>query len=115
MFAAQQFRPGDLVVYRKTKHAATPGPRAERISPAPHGDTYSYVVDKFWIVDRICEDGVLMLRTRRGKTHKTSSDDPSLRHAGLITRLLYGHRFPGPEAESQRQQQPQQQQPTAST
>jgi hypothetical protein len=103
MISAQQFRPGDLVVYRKTKHAATPGPRAERISPAPHGDTYSYVVDKFWIVDRICEDGELLLRTRRGKTHKARPDDPNLRRAGLVTRLLQGHRFPRPDAEPQQQ------------
>jgi hypothetical protein len=109
MFAPYEFRPGDLVVYRKTKHAAKPGPRAERISPAPYGDTYSYIVDKYWIVERICDDGALLLRTRRGKTHKTRPDDPNLRRAGLITRLLQGHRFPSVEAT----QSSQPRQPTA--
>ena len=94
MIISQHFRPGDRVVYRKTKHTPKPGPRAEQILPASSGETYSYVVDKFWIVDRICDDGDLLLRTRRGKTHKTRPDDPNLRHAGLITRLLYGRRFP---------------------
>lgn len=98
MFKRRAFRPGDLVVYRKAKQSPKPGPRATRISPALHGDNYSYVVDKFWVVDAVGEDGDLLLRTRRGKQHRTSSDDPNLRHASLMTRLLYATRFPEPPA-----------------
>lgn len=94
MFETRRYRPGDLVIYRKTKHAPVPGPRAASITAAPNGDNYSYNVDKFWIVDRIRDNGDLVLRTRRGKTHTRPPDDPNLRHAGLMTRLLNGWRFP---------------------
>lgn len=88
------FQPGDLVIYRKTKHAPKPGPRATSISPAANGDNYSYNVDKFWVVADVGDRGELILQTRRGKTHTARPDDPNLRHAGIITRLLHSHRFP---------------------
>ncbi|MBL8818250.1 MAG: hypothetical protein JNL58_19640 [Planctomyces sp.] len=76
------------------KHSRHPGPRARSIHPAPAGDDYSYVVDKFWIVDAITEDGTIVLRTRRGKTHSIRRDDPLLRRANLWERWRHRNRFP---------------------
>ncbi len=70
-----------------------PGPRASRVQASTKGEYYSYVVNKFWIVDRIQTDGQLVLRTRRGKTHVIPADDPNLRHANWFDRLLWRGRF----------------------
>jgi hypothetical protein len=85
---------GDQVVYRKPKYSDHPGPRAQQIDPAPKGDKYSYVVDKFWVVVETLDDGSLVLQTRRGKTHKISSDDPRIHRATWWERLIYRSRFP---------------------
>ena len=95
------FHPGDVVVYRKPKSSVHPGPHARSIHPAPNGDCYSYVVDKFWRVVDIQPDGTLVVRTRKGKQHEVASDDPRLRRPRWWERLLFWHRFPactpGPE------------------
>lgn len=88
------FKPGDPVIYRMTKHSQCPGPRAKSVSPSPNGDEYKYLVDKFWIVDRILEDGKLVLRTRRGKTRVISKDDFNLRPPTWWEALLYRNHFP---------------------
>lgn len=86
--------PGDPVIFSVSKFSTDPGPRAEHIHPAAHGETYSYQVQKFWRVDRVEPDGTLVLRTRRGKYHRVAMSDPRLRPARLWERWLYGHRFP---------------------
>ncbi|MGD9853840.1 MAG: hypothetical protein AB7U20_02720 [Planctomycetaceae bacterium] len=88
------YQPGDAVVYRKTKHAPQPGPRARSIVPTPNGEDYVYLVDKFWIVAAVRNDGMLVLETRRGKQHVVNADDPNLKPAGFWTRYRYGGRFP---------------------
>ncbi len=87
------FRPGDLVIYRKTKHSTHPGPRADNVYPAVRGETYAYTVDKFWIVEEIQDDGTVVAVTRRGKKNFIRSDDPMLRRANLLQKLLYRSRF----------------------
>ena len=87
------FRPGDLVVYRKTKHSTHPGPRAENIHPAPNGDNYSYTIDKFWLVQEVRADGRIVATTRRGKKNVVKADDPMLKRASLIHRILYRSRI----------------------
>ncbi len=89
-----QFSPGDQVVYRKLKHSVAPGPRARDVDPAPHGEEYSYRVDKFWIVVETQADNHVLLETRRGKQHGVDCTDPNLRHAHWWERLLYRGRFP---------------------
>lgn len=89
----RSFQPGDWVVFRRIKHTTHPGPRARDIHATEHGDNYSYIVDKFWIVDEVLADGRLILRTRRGKTHTVRADDPNLRSATLWERLRYRARF----------------------
>jgi len=74
-----RFRPGDVVVYRKQKSSLHPGPHARNIQPAVHGDLYSYSVEKFWRVVAIQPVLTLVVRTRTGKQHTISANDPNLR------------------------------------
>jgi hypothetical protein len=90
------FRPGDVVVYRKPKSSLHPGPHARDIQPAPGGDSYSYLVEKFWRVFAVQPDNTLVVRTRRGKQHTLAADDPNLRRTHWWERLLFWHHFPPP-------------------
>ncbi|MEZ6123569.1 MAG: hypothetical protein R3C49_10375 [Planctomycetaceae bacterium] len=89
----KNFQPGDLVIYRKTKHSNHPGPRAANVHPASKGETYSYTVDKFWVVEQILDDGTVVATTRRGKRNFLKPDDPLLKRPNLFQRLLYRGRF----------------------
>jgi len=88
-----EYAPGDWVIYRKSKVSPHPGERAHAVHPSPKGEHYSYVVDKYWVVEDVTEDGKLRLRTRRGKEHVVRSDDPNLRHAGFLDRWLNRDRY----------------------
>ncbi len=90
---SRNYNVGDWVVYRRTKHSESPGPRAKNVTSAAKGDGYSYTVDKYWIVDAIREDGCLLLKTRLGKEHVVDVDDPQLHRASWWERLLYRQRF----------------------
>ena len=92
--------PGEWVVYSKQKNSTVPGPRAKEVFPATAGDTYSYVVDKYWVIDNVLEEGLVQLRTRRGKQHLINADDPRLRPARWWERLLLANRFPVSETEA---------------
>jgi hypothetical protein len=89
-----QFHPGDLVIYRKQKISLCPPRGAKCVSPAAHGDQYSYLVDKFWTVVAVEPNDAILVRTRRGKELRLLADDPSLRPASWLERLLFRHRFP---------------------
>jgi hypothetical protein len=91
---SREFQAGDPVIFRMRKHSTHPGPRAKNVMPQPRGEAYSYQVDKFWIVARVQEDGKLVLKTRRGKTHVVEPDDINLRRAHWWERWLYRDRFP---------------------
>ena len=88
------FSKGDRVIYRREKHSTKPGPRAVNVDPSPLGETYSYEVDKFWLVEDIDDRGQVIVKTRRGKTHQVPKDDPRLRRASWWERWLYSKRFP---------------------
>jgi hypothetical protein len=94
-------KPGDYVIYRKHKYSVHPGPHARAICPAPHGDYYSYYVDKFWTVVSVRPNREVVLCTRRGKRHTLPADDPGLRRAHWWERLLFRQRFPTPGAAEQ--------------
>jgi hypothetical protein len=81
------FRTHDVVVFRKQKHGAHPGVRAHDVRPAPLGEDYDYLIDKYWIVVRVTDDGQLLLRTPGGKLHEISVGDPNLRRLTLRERL----------------------------
>ena len=91
-----QFAKGDWIVFAKQKWSTSPGPRARAVSAATGGDLYSYLVDKFWVVAERSSDGLLKLRTRSGKEHHITEDDPRLRPPNLRERLLMRHKFPRP-------------------
>ena len=72
------FKTGTPVIYRKDKCSTRPGRRARAVAPT-RGDTYTYYVNKFWLVERRLDDGTLLVRTRRGKQHIVRANNPSLR------------------------------------
>ncbi len=84
---------GDWVIYRKPKRSAAPGPRARNVMPATSGESYSYMVDKYWVVKELLGDDHLLLQTRRGKQHEVAVDDPCLRKPRLWERWLLRNRF----------------------
>jgi len=86
-------RPGDWVIYRLQKSSASPGRRAQDVRPAQSGDAYYYIVEKYWVVQEVLDDGQIRLRTRRGKEHVVSPRDPRLRRARWWERWLLGARF----------------------
>jgi len=88
------YHSGDPVVFVVSKISTDPGPRAHDIRPAPFGETYQYIVDKYWTVRTVAEDGTIELVTRRGKIHYVRPDDPRLRPAGFWERWLHRSRFP---------------------
>ncbi len=91
--ASQRFQVGALVVYRRTEISAQPAPNARQIAPTPSGEGYSYCVDKYWQVKQINADGTLLVRTRGGGEHTVRADDPNLRHASFVERLMLARTF----------------------
>lgn len=89
-----QFHPGDLVIYRKQKISLCPPRGARHVSPAVHGDHYSYLVDKFWTVIAVEPNDAILVRTRRGKELRIPAEDPCLRPASWLERLVFRRRFP---------------------
>lgn len=88
-----QWRVDDWAIYRKSKRSTHPGRRALRVKANTKGETYAYVVDKFWVVDEILDDGTIVLRTARGKRHHIAPDDRNLVRPNLWTRLRWTERF----------------------
>ena len=91
--ATDRWHPGDWAVYRKSKRSTNPGRRACRVKANAKGETYAYVVEKFWVVERVLPNGNLILRTARGKTHQIDPEDPNLLRPNLLARLRWGERF----------------------
>ncbi|MCG6157381.1 hypothetical protein [Rubinisphaera margarita] len=94
-----QFQVGDHVIYLMTKQSSHPTLRATKVSPSAHGDQYNYVVEKFWVIREIRDDGTLVVQTRRGKTREILEDDPSLKKATWWHRWMYRDRFPELQAQ----------------
>jgi len=90
---SRTWKSGDWAVYRKSKRSASPGRRAAHVMASTCGETYGYVVDKFWVVEATLPGGRLRLRTARGKIHLLDADDPNLRKPNLVQRLLWRERF----------------------
>lgn len=89
-----EFKPGDWVIYRKSKSSKSPGPRAKGVVAAKRGETYSYVVDKYWVIRDRFDDRTFLLSTRTGKEHRVAASDPNLRPAKWWERWLLAGRFP---------------------
>ncbi len=95
---AREWEPGDWVVYKKSKRSSSPGPRAKRVVGSHKGESYTYVVDKFWVVESVLPDGQLLLRTAKGKANVVVATDWNLRHASLLQRILWRSRFQAAQA-----------------
>jgi hypothetical protein len=89
-----RFRVGDPIVYHKPKSSASPGPRAKEVYPLAHGEHYHYVVDKFWKVTSINNDGTIEVVTRTGKKHILPVNDPNISKAHPLQMLMFRKRFP---------------------
>lgn len=100
MNSRNHWNPGDWAVYRKSKRSTSPGPRAANIVAAEKGESYTYVVDKFWVVESILPDNQIRVRTARGKMHVIALDDPNLRRPSWLQRLIWRDRFREAEASS---------------
>lgn len=87
------WKPGDWVIYRLSKRGVAPGPRAHHVSASRKGESYNYIVDKFWVIEAVGAEGELHVRTPGGKTRVLSSQDPNLRRARWWHRFLWGRRF----------------------
>lgn len=94
-FSRRRFGVGDPIVYQKQKVSTCPGQHARDIYPAGQGDYYYYLVNKFWTVVDVMEDGSVVARTRTDKRHYLNPNDPNLRKAKLTERLRFADRFPG--------------------
>ncbi|MHC4879084.1 MAG: hypothetical protein ACYTGL_21740 [Planctomycetota bacterium] len=90
---SREFQIGDWVVFRRTKFSKFPGKRAHDVAPQPRGESYTYVVDKLWVVADIDDAGKLVLVTRRGKRHSVSPSNGNLRPAAWWEKLKYRRRF----------------------
>lgn len=95
LFTSQPHRwsEGDWAIYRKSKRSTHPGQRACEVKANQKGETYAYVVEKFWVVDRVLSDGTLVMKTTRGKEHRIRPDDRNLVRPTLWTRLRWANRF----------------------
>ncbi len=91
---AGRLKLGDFIIYEKVKRLTRPGPRAHGIRPAVRGDDYAYHASKYWLVVAAGADGNLVARTRRGKEHPLSGNDPAVRKATWWERRVYRKRFP---------------------
>ncbi len=89
-----QLKPGDPVIYRKPKSSPIPGPRAKQVYPLEKGEAYHYVVDKFWKVIDVNDDGTVEVMTRTGKKHCLEVDDPNMHKAHLLELFMFKKRFP---------------------
>ena len=87
------FKTGDFVIFGKAKSSTHPSPFAKHIQPAKHGETYSYIIDKFWKVVRVFDNGMIEIETRRGKHHLLDTDSSQLRKARWWDRLMFRKRF----------------------
>lgn len=88
------YRVGDPIVYHKPKSSTSPGPRAKDIYPLANGEHYHYVVDKFWKVTSVNNDGTIEVVTRTGKKHKLPVNDPNISKAHPLQQFLNRKRFP---------------------
>ncbi len=92
--SSRKWHVGDWAVYEKQKTSSSPGPRAQDVTPATSGETYSYIVEKYWVVVQLQPENMLRLRTRRGKEHIVSAHDPRLRKARWWEKCFFASRFP---------------------
>ena len=89
-------RPGAPILYRMQESSTCPSQDAIDVYPSEHGESYSYLAQKYWRVEEVLEDGSILALTPLMEHQYVRPDDPNLRRANLIERLRYAARFPSP-------------------
>ncbi len=84
---------GEFVIFRKSKTSVRPSPRAKDLQPAKHGDTYSYIIDKFWKVVQVFDDNTIEVETRRGKRSRLDANSPLVRKVYPWERFFFRDRL----------------------
>ncbi len=72
------------------------------MSATPKGESYNYVVDKFWVVEQVTPAGQLVVRTPGGKSRTLDARDPNLHRARWWHRFQWGNRFRDAEKQMSR-------------
>jgi hypothetical protein len=91
-----RFRAGAPIVYRVQETSTCPSPDALYVYPSKRGESYDYLANKYWRVEKVFEDGSIMALTPLMEHQYLKRNDPNLRKANLIERLRYAARFPSP-------------------
>lgn len=95
-FFRRPLRPGAPIVYRVQETSTCPSPDAIDVHPSEHGESYSYLAQKYWRVEKVLEDGSILALTPLMEHQYVRPNDPNLRRANLIERVRYAARFPSP-------------------
>ena len=87
-------RPGDKAVYWEQQTSEHPPRGARDVSPSKHGETYTYMVKRYLVVEAVIKDGAVLCHEEFGGMTVRHLDDPHLCKATWWERLVNGHRFP---------------------
>lgn len=93
-FPWRRFRAGAPIVYRAIETSTRPGLDAHEVQPAAKGEFYYYVTHKYWRVEEVRPDGIIVARSPLMEQYFLRPNDPNLRKASLFERLRYATRFP---------------------
>ncbi|HET7511585.1 MAG TPA: hypothetical protein VFJ88_02390 [Chthoniobacterales bacterium] len=92
-FPWRKFRAGAPIIYRAIATSA-PGREAHQVQVASKGEFYYYVTHKYWRVEEVRPDGIIVARSSLMEQYFLRANDPNLRKASLFERLRYATRFP---------------------
>ncbi|MGI8889899.1 MAG: hypothetical protein ACR2G0_03835 [Chthoniobacterales bacterium] len=94
LLKGRRLHAGEPIVYRVVETSTIPAPEAHDIRPAERGDLYYYLINKYWRVEEVLQDGWIVALTPHQEHQYLRRDDPNLRRANLVERLRYATRFP---------------------
>jgi hypothetical protein len=93
-FLSQKFAPGVPIIYRMQAMSDQPVHDGGEVYPSEKGESYYYVRNKYWRVEKVLQNGWIVARSPFMEEHYLRGDDPNLRKASLIERLRFASRFP---------------------
>jgi len=93
-FLRRKWQVGAPVIYRKLEISTCPSRDAYEVRPAEKGEFYYYLTNKYWRVEAVRPDGLIVARSPFMEHFYLRPDDPNLRKPNLIERLRYAPRFP---------------------
>lgn len=91
---SRRFTPGVPIIYRMQAMSDHPIHDVLQVYPAEKGESYYYVRNKYWRVEKVLQNGWIVARSALMEEHYLRHDDPNLHKASLIERLRYASRFP---------------------